>query len=132
MEQDTELEARIKNLESRLLESNQKISNPAEASKADIEENREIKESLQRQKSKRLSLMPAPSAVSIGALGSLLSSVKEDKFPFNFKFVCVSSNDKKIPFSFNSDNMSNTLLIVTISFHHVLHSLHHSYFPSIA
>ena len=76
MEQDTELEARIKNLESRLLESNQKISNPAEASKADIEENREIKESLQRQKSKRLSLMPAPSAVSIGALGSLLSSVK--------------------------------------------------------
>ena len=76
MEQDTELEARIKNLESRLLESNQKISNSAEASKADIEENREIKESLQRQKSKRLSIMPAPSAVSVGALGSLLSSVK--------------------------------------------------------
>ena len=76
MEQDTELEARIKNLESRLLESNQKISNPAQASKADIEENREIKESLQRQKSKRLSIMPAPSAVSVGALGSLLSSVK--------------------------------------------------------
>ena len=76
MEKDTELEARIQNLESRLLESNQKISNPAEASKADIEENREIKESLQRQKSKRLSLMPSPSTISVGTLGSLLSSVK--------------------------------------------------------
>jgi hypothetical protein len=76
MESDTELEARIKNLESRLLESNQKISNPAEASKADIEENREIDESLKRLKSKRLSLMPQPSAVSVGALSSLLSSVR--------------------------------------------------------
>jgi superfamily II DNA or RNA helicase len=76
MESDTELEARIKNLESRLLESNQKISNPAEASKADIEENREIDESLKKLKSKRMSLMPQPSAVSVGALSSLLSSVK--------------------------------------------------------
>ena len=76
MEQDTELEARIKNLESRLLESNQKISNPVEASKANIEENREIKESLQKLKSQRLSLKPSPSAVSVGALSSLLSSVK--------------------------------------------------------
>ena len=75
MEQDTELEAKIKNLESRLLESNQKISNPAEASKSDIEENREIKESLQRVKSQRISLTPAPSAINVGALSSLLSSV---------------------------------------------------------
>lgn len=76
MESDTELEARIKNLESRLLESNQKISNPAEASKADIEENREINESLKNLKSKRISLMPQPSVVGVGALSSLLSSVK--------------------------------------------------------
>ena len=76
MESDTELDARIKNLESRLLESNQKISNPAEASKADIEENIEINESLKSLKSKRISLMPQPSAVSVGALSSLLSSVK--------------------------------------------------------
>jgi len=76
MESDTELDARIKNLESRLLESNQKISNPAEASKADIEENREINESLKNLKSKRISLMPQSSAVSVGALSSLLSSVK--------------------------------------------------------
>jgi hypothetical protein len=77
MEPDTELEARIQNLESRLLESNQKISNPVEASKANIEENREIKESLQKLKSQRLSLTPAPSAINVGAISSLLSSVKD-------------------------------------------------------
>lgn len=76
MEPDTELEGRIQNLESRLLESNQKISNPDEASKANIEENREIKESLQKLKLRRVSLTPAPSAISVGALSSLLSSVQ--------------------------------------------------------
>ena len=76
MEQDIELEGRIQNLESRLLESNQKISNPDEASKANIEENREITKSLQKLKSRRLSLTSAPSAISVGALSSLLSSVQ--------------------------------------------------------
>ena len=99
MESDTELEARIKNLESRLLESNQQISNPVEASKANIEENREIKESLQKLKSQRLSLKPSPSAVSVGSLSSLLSSVKgvfSSKEDSASAAAAVASTDPKV------------------------------------
>ena len=81
MEQDTELTARIRNLESRILESNDKISNPAEASKTDIEENRELKDSLRKLKSQQLSLTsssrssPNTPDKGIGSFKSLLSSV---------------------------------------------------------
>ena len=81
MEQDTELTARIRNLESRILESNDKISNPGEASKTDIEENRELKDSLRKLKSQQLSLTsssrssPNTPDKGIGSFKSLLSSV---------------------------------------------------------
>ena len=81
MEQDTELTARIRNLESRILESNDKISNPGEASKTDIEENRVLKDSLRKLKSQQLSLTsssrssPNTPDKGIGSFKSLLSSV---------------------------------------------------------
>ncbi len=58
MEQDPELISRIENLQSRLLKSNSKISNPVEATQTDLEENKEIKHAITKLKSQKLSLTP--------------------------------------------------------------------------
>ena len=70
----TELDSRIQDLKSRLQESNKKISDPAGATQSDLDENREIRTSIQKLQSQAQSQNFSLKPKSYSALMSSIAS----------------------------------------------------------